>query len=92
MFALCLLGFGWSEKAVANYSGGALWADQIAAFIREVVHSGAGGSGGSGSGGSEGNGSGEVEPVVLAGNSLVRPCLSAMLCGGRGEGRGQFLL
>lgn len=37
MYALCLLGFGWSEKALVDYSNGRVWVDQISSFITEVV-------------------------------------------------------
>jgi hypothetical protein len=62
--AVCLLGFGWSEKALTEYSSGGLWADQLGDFIKEVVQRPRGG-------GEEGGAAAEPEPVVLAGNSLV---------------------
>ena len=38
VYAPCLIGFGWSEKAPkADYSRGTLWAEQLAAFAEEVV-------------------------------------------------------
>eukprot|EP00850_Spirogloea_muscicola_P014431 SM000103S09523 [mRNA] locus=s103:470030:473187:- [translate_table: standard] len=36
VYALDLLGFGWSDKAVIDYNPG-LWRDQVADFVREVV-------------------------------------------------------
>ncbi|DBB12732.1 TPA: hypothetical protein ACH3X3_005508 [Trebouxia sp. C0006] len=39
VFAVDLLGFGWSDKALVDYSSN-IWSDQIAAFIREVVDDG----------------------------------------------------
>jgi len=39
VFAVDLLGFGWSDKALVDYSSN-IWSDQIAAFIREVVNDG----------------------------------------------------
>jgi len=37
VYAMCLLGFGWSSKATdAEYSGGRLWSRQIADFITQV--------------------------------------------------------
>lgn len=56
VYAVCMLGFGWSDKPVIDYyakDGSNVWADQIGAFIREVVQQDSPG-----------------EKVVLAGNSL----------------------
>ena len=39
VFAVDLLGFGWSDKALVDYSQ-FVWSDQIAAFIEEVVNDG----------------------------------------------------
>ncbi|KAA6422970.1 MAG: alpha beta fold family [Trebouxia sp. A1-2] len=39
VFAVDLLGFGWSDKALVDYSSN-IWSDQIAAFIKEVVNDG----------------------------------------------------
>ena len=39
VFAVDLLGFGWSDKALVDYSSN-IWSDQIASFIREVVDDG----------------------------------------------------
>ena len=39
VFAVDLLGFGWSDKAIVDYSQ-YVWSDQLAAFIREVVNDG----------------------------------------------------
>lgn len=68
VFALDLLGFGWSEKALVEYSSGGLWGQQIGDFIKEVVHAGGASSSSSSSG----------EQVVLVGNSLGGyACLNA---------------
>lgn len=38
VFAVDMLGFGWSDKAlVDNYGGAAIWTEQIADFIKDVV-------------------------------------------------------
>jgi hypothetical protein len=89
--AVCLLGFGWSEKALTEYSSGGLWADQLGDFIKEIVQRrGGGANADAGAGAQEGGAPGSeapgadasgpptTEPVVLAGNSLVRG-------GGRGQ-------
>ena len=39
MFAVDLLGFGWSDKALVDYSSN-IWSEQLGAFIREVVNDG----------------------------------------------------
>jgi len=62
VYALDLLGFGWSEKALVEYSSGGLWGQQIGDFIREVIHS-------DGADTAAANG-GSSQPVVLVGNSL----------------------
>lgn len=36
VFAVDLLGFGWSTKALVDYQYG-IWSDQLAAFIQEVI-------------------------------------------------------
>lgn len=36
VYALDLLGFGWSEKALIDYSP-ALWRQQVSDFVNEVV-------------------------------------------------------
>lgn len=36
VFAMDMLGFGWSEKPVLEYSGCAIWANQLQDFIKEV--------------------------------------------------------
>ena len=41
VFAPCLLGFGWSDKPVVDYSSGKVWESQMRHFLREVVGSGA---------------------------------------------------
>eukprot|EP00967_Tisochrysis_lutea_P015612 scaffold17601_cov17-Tisochrysis_lutea.AAC.1 len=35
VYALCLLGFGWSEKAQVDYNNGKQWIPQIADFIEQ---------------------------------------------------------
>ena len=58
VYAPCLVGFGWSEKAPrADYSRGTLWAEQLAAFAEEVA-------------GARREGGGASRLPVLAGNSL----------------------
>lgn len=37
VFSMCLLGFGWSEKALVDYSNGKVWVEQISTFIQEVI-------------------------------------------------------
>ncbi|KAG2494148.1 hypothetical protein HYH03_007784 [Edaphochlamys debaryana] len=37
VYAVDLLGFGYSEKARVDYTNGEVWSEQIGAFIREVV-------------------------------------------------------
>lgn len=37
VYAVDLLGFGWSDKALVDYSSGNLWANQLGDFIKEVV-------------------------------------------------------
>ncbi|KAF5829848.1 Alpha/Beta hydrolase protein, partial [Dunaliella salina] len=37
VYALCLLGFGWSEKAQVDYNNGKQWIPQIADFIEQVI-------------------------------------------------------
>ncbi|GFH07926.1 predicted protein [Haematococcus lacustris] len=39
-YAMCLLGFGWSQKALVDYTNGKQWIRQISSFIEEVVASG----------------------------------------------------
>lgn len=39
MYGLDCLGFGWSDKALVDYEGYDIWREQIADFIREVIHS-----------------------------------------------------
>ncbi|KAI8464557.1 MAG: Alpha/Beta hydrolase protein [Monoraphidium minutum] len=69
VYAICLLGFGYSEKAITEYSGGGLWAEQLRDFIGDVVNGRGGGGGGEGAA-DNGGGGGAPERVVLAGNSL----------------------
>ncbi|KAJ9510921.1 hypothetical protein QJQ45_027851 [Haematococcus lacustris] len=40
VYAMCLLGFGWSQKALVDYTNGKQWIRQISSFIEEVVASG----------------------------------------------------
>jgi len=40
VFAVDLVGFGKSEKLVTDYTGGEIWSEQIADFIREFVGEG----------------------------------------------------
>jgi len=37
VYAPCLLGFGWSEKAVVDYTEGRVWVEQLRQFILQVV-------------------------------------------------------
>eukprot|EP00193_Tetraselmis_chui_P009247 CAMPEP_0177757714 /NCGR_PEP_ID=MMETSP0491_2-20121128/3790_1 /TAXON_ID=63592 /ORGANISM="Tetraselmis chuii, Strain PLY429" /LENGTH=394 /DNA_ID=CAMNT_0019273383 /DNA_START=81 /DNA_END=1265 /DNA_ORIENTATION=- len=37
VYAPCLMGFGWSEKAVVDYSEGKVWVEQLRQFISSVV-------------------------------------------------------
>ena len=37
VFAVDLLGFGWSDIALASYAGGDVWAAQLCEFIEEVI-------------------------------------------------------
>ena len=37
VFAIDLLGFGWSDIALADYAGGELWASQLCEFVEEVI-------------------------------------------------------
>jgi len=37
VYALDLLGFGWSEKAPEDYSNQKLWPDEVATFVKEVI-------------------------------------------------------
>jgi pimeloyl-ACP methyl ester carboxylesterase len=77
VYALDLLGFGWSEKALVEYSSGGLWGQQIQDFINDViskdsdaVHADGVTSSGSNSGSGSGSNSSACDPVVLVGNSL----------------------
>lgn len=36
VFAIDMLGFGWSEKPLLEYSGCEIWANQVADFVKEV--------------------------------------------------------
>mmetsp|Transcript_28195 Transcript_28195/g.71897 ORF Transcript_28195/g.71897 Transcript_28195/m.71897 type:complete len:372 (-) Transcript_28195:235-1350(-) len=57
VYALCLLGFGWSQKALVDYTNGRQWVAQISDFIEQVVRPDLGASG-------------AAAKVALAGNSL----------------------
>jgi pimeloyl-ACP methyl ester carboxylesterase len=72
VYALDLLGFGWSEKALVEYSSGGLWGQQIGDFIREVIHQDAAASSSSSSsnGADSSSSSSSSDRVVLVGNSL----------------------
>jgi len=61
VYALDVLGFGWSDKAIVDYDGYEIWSDQIADFIKEVVQPGCSENGGGGGG---------AEKAILVGNSL----------------------
>ena len=39
VFAVDLLGFGWSDKALVDYSSN-IWSEQLGDFIKEVVNDG----------------------------------------------------
>lgn len=39
VFAIDLLGFGWSDKALVDYSSN-VWSEQLGDFIKEVVNDG----------------------------------------------------
>lgn len=36
MYAIDLLGFGWSEKALVDYEA-TIWMEQVSDFLREIV-------------------------------------------------------
>jgi pimeloyl-ACP methyl ester carboxylesterase len=36
VYAMDLLGFGWTDKALVDYAPG-LWRDQVADFLKEIV-------------------------------------------------------
>jgi len=36
VYALDLLGFGWSDKALINYDA-MVWRDQVVDFVKEIV-------------------------------------------------------
>ena len=38
VYALDLLGFGWSDKALVSYDGYSIWQDQLSDFIKQIVH------------------------------------------------------
>lgn len=54
---MCLLGFGWSQKAQVDYGNGKQWIAQISDYISQVIWA------------EEGQ-QGKNQPVVLVGNSL----------------------
>lgn len=62
---LYVTGFGWSEKALVEYSSGGLWGQQIGDFIRQVIHQDSSSSSNGANGGSSSS-----DQVVLVGNSL----------------------
>lgn len=37
VYAIDLLGFGWSPKALVDYNGYGIWSDQLSSFIRDVI-------------------------------------------------------
>eukprot|EP00470_Lotharella_oceanica_P004676 CAMPEP_0170175684 /NCGR_PEP_ID=MMETSP0040_2-20121228/8719_1 /TAXON_ID=641309 /ORGANISM="Lotharella oceanica, Strain CCMP622" /LENGTH=397 /DNA_ID=CAMNT_0010417751 /DNA_START=95 /DNA_END=1288 /DNA_ORIENTATION=- len=37
VYSLCLLGYGWSDKAPTAPYSAEFWADQVASFVREVI-------------------------------------------------------
>lgn len=57
VYALDCLGFGWSDKALVDYSDYSIWTDQIADFTAEVILKNS-------------NGGHAQEKIVLVGNSL----------------------
>ncbi|KAL4518461.1 hypothetical protein Ndes2526B_g01130 [Nannochloris sp. 'desiccata'] len=59
VYALDVLGFGWSDKAIVDYDGYEIWSDQIADFIKEIVQPGC-----------SNDGNGGAEKAILVGNSL----------------------
>lgn len=38
VYSICLLGYGWSEKAVCDYSGD-MWGEQVVDFVHEIIGS-----------------------------------------------------
>jgi pimeloyl-ACP methyl ester carboxylesterase len=75
VYAMDLLGFGWSEKALVEYSSGGLWGQQIQDFINDIIAKdpdtvpATSSAANSSRNSSSGSGSG-CDPVVLVGNSL----------------------
>jgi pimeloyl-ACP methyl ester carboxylesterase len=77
VYALDLLGFGWSEKALVEYSSGGLWGQQIGDFIKEVIRGGDAAAAAASDATAAGSSS-SSEAVVLVGNSLGGyACLNA---------------
>jgi pimeloyl-ACP methyl ester carboxylesterase len=71
VYALDLLGFGWSGKALVEYSSGGLWGQHIQDFINDVISKDPDATHADGASSSDGSGSsGACDPVVLVGNSL----------------------
>lgn len=76
VYAMDLLGFGWSEKALVEYNSGGLWGQQIQDFISDVISNypdavHAGGATNSLNAFSSSSSSGSAcDQVVLVGNSL----------------------
>jgi pimeloyl-ACP methyl ester carboxylesterase len=78
VYALDLLGFGWSEKALVEYSSGGLWGQQIGDFIQQVIRGGATSSSSSNGGSPPSSSNSSSDQVVLVGNSLGGyACLNA---------------
>ena len=61
VYALDLLGFGWSDKPVMDYDA-SVWRDQIVDFVREVILSG--------DASVVNNDQAKAKPITIAGNSL----------------------
>lgn len=62
-------GFGWSDKALVEYSSANLWSDQIADFVREVVWSDPNSTGSNSAASSSGVEEGRASTVPNAGSS-----------------------
>ncbi len=37
VYAVDLLGFGWSDKALVSYEGYSIWQEQLSDFIKQIV-------------------------------------------------------
>jgi pimeloyl-ACP methyl ester carboxylesterase len=66
VYAMDLLGFGWSEKALVEYSSGGLWGQQIQDFINDIISKDPDAVANT----SSSSGSSSCDQVVLVGNSL----------------------